>query len=606
MAHVLRQLLLDKGHLQNEELENIETFTAFGAASFVEKVWRSGLVSDDVLIGLLRDECNVADGTDTLVNTPPSSGALGALSRELAEEHRAVPLAVDPAKITIGMLDPMNASGITAIKAYCFLPVEVEAVAPSTLFQALRDLYGIAPVRQESASIFRVGDGSAADAPAAEPPADADELSTDDDSRASIAPPPAEAVGDAAAAAPTLSIADDSGEGEPTDVTEEVQLPPPGTDEYADAVDVSLGSLSGEGAGEESAAAPAVDDPPASEPAAVPPVQAADDGPQAAEAASDPATADDAGSDDTGSNDDTGGDDDAAGEEEAGWQVSEPAAKTTPPMAADAADDDEPVADGEQGADGADTVTEAPSAEVAAADAANASDAAAMADAALPDDAAPSAGTDDDVAATDDVDASIPDGAPARITSAWGDAISDEDAADARTLDADAAAPEAAAAAAEDAAGDPDSAPPAADAPDAAPAAAAELQRVSDAGDLAPLADEFRSAILFAVDGQQARVSQATVDLADPAVAVDLSADGAFHRAFHLGNVAAGTRLAPSSSESAVFAAIHNAPPSTFAVFPVGAAQAPTALLYVDVDNGMLSDAQVGKARRLASELTAS
>ncbi|MCP4499815.1 MAG: hypothetical protein GY822_07620 [Deltaproteobacteria bacterium] len=554
-----------------DDLENIETWTGFGTASFLEKVWRSGLVEDQKLVDLLTTECEVVDGTATLSESPPSSGALGALSRELAEEHRALPLAVDPAKITIGMLDPLNTQAVSKIRAYGFLPIEVHAVKASVLFESLTTLYGIAAVSPEDAAIFRAdgaptpqeGEPAEPAEPAkAEPAPLAEEFSKDEGPRASIAL--------AGAASENDANEKPSGFAAPpnTDVTDEVAVHHEGFD---DGVDVSLGSLSGESQQED---APA-----------------------------------------------------KAKEE---WQVNEPARVQEEEMELAAPQENladevaEPAPDGHE--------SEAASGQ----DPQENAQAAAMADAAFPDEDT-TLGADEEHAAeehepaegppvlsaaseedaSDDLDGpDVVDESTRPQISAWGDAISDEntesvllpvEAQDAAAGDENSSEKSEELSGANRVSSSADAAPvedePVASngAADAAPVA--DIHASAERGVLTPIGSEFRSALLFAVEGKWATLSTSSVQLSQQEVRLDLERKGAFQRAFEMGNVAAGTRLAPSDVEIEVFNAIHPEPPSTFAVFPVGATSQPSALLYVDTAEGMLTDAQVSTARRFAAEL---
>ncbi len=73
--------------------------------------------------------------------------------------------------------------------------------------------------------------------------------------------------------------------------------------------------------------------------------------------------------------------------------------------------------------------------------------------------------------------------------------------------------------------------------------------------------------------------------------------------------VAAGSKLEPSRAERALFNALTDTAPSTFAVFPLKtdpAAEHPRALLYVDVADGLLDEDTISIARRLAESMAQS
>lgn len=142
MAHAVRRLLLEANLVTEDQLRRIEGWYDLLDRSLVEKCYRSSLISDDELLRILVDQ-GAVDASQTLADAPPVDAALGALSRELAERHRALPLSVSPNEVVIGMLDPFDNLALKQIRAFAFLPVKAVAVRASLLFPALTKAYGV-------------------------------------------------------------------------------------------------------------------------------------------------------------------------------------------------------------------------------------------------------------------------------------------------------------------------------------------------------------------------------------------------------------------------------------------------------------------------------
>lgn len=143
---------------------------AYQGLGLAERLYRSGVVAEaaicDAFVAL-----GATDGTADLLAGLPSPAALGALSKALAERHRAIALRVERARLIVAMLDPADTDAIEQMAFFCGLAVEPRAVRPRVLFEALAKAYGTALVVPDAAFLAARGPGAApAGGAFAEPP----------------------------------------------------------------------------------------------------------------------------------------------------------------------------------------------------------------------------------------------------------------------------------------------------------------------------------------------------------------------------------------------------------------------------------------------------
>lgn len=170
----LRKAVLDRGLVAPADLEALEAWAPYHGARLAERLYRSGLLTDaqllDVFLGL-----GATDGTAELLAGRPPPAALGALTRHLAEKHRAIGLRVERARLVVGMLDPSDTEALERLTFFCGLAVEPRAVRPRVLFHALHDAYGahkllpdaafLATRRRDAAPLSEEGDALPAPSP---------------------------------------------------------------------------------------------------------------------------------------------------------------------------------------------------------------------------------------------------------------------------------------------------------------------------------------------------------------------------------------------------------------------------------------------------------
>lgn len=141
----LRQAVLERGLVTPEELQALDAWAPYQGARLAERLYRSGLLGDGQLLELFLS-LGATDGTPELLAGSPPPAALGALSRHLAEKHRAIGLRVERARLVVGMLDPSDTEALERLTFFCGLAVEPRAVRPRVLFKSLADAYGITNV----------------------------------------------------------------------------------------------------------------------------------------------------------------------------------------------------------------------------------------------------------------------------------------------------------------------------------------------------------------------------------------------------------------------------------------------------------------------------
>lgn len=134
--------LRKSGLLAERDLDELLAWPAYQGQSLAERIFRAGVLTDAQLVEIYVSLGAVDATRDVLAGLPPPA-ALGAITRALAERHRALPLRVERARLVVALLDPSDTHAIEAITFFCGLAVEPRAVRPRVLFQALADAYGV-------------------------------------------------------------------------------------------------------------------------------------------------------------------------------------------------------------------------------------------------------------------------------------------------------------------------------------------------------------------------------------------------------------------------------------------------------------------------------
>jgi hypothetical protein len=143
-----RSSILERGLLDEQALAAVESWPDFEGATLIERLYRSGLVSEGAIVEMLVAG-GAQDGTSALSDVDPPPAALGALTRDVATRCRAVPFAVKPPRLLVGMLDPADTSALEEMSFLSGLVVEPRAIRPSVLFGALAAAYDAAVVKPE-------------------------------------------------------------------------------------------------------------------------------------------------------------------------------------------------------------------------------------------------------------------------------------------------------------------------------------------------------------------------------------------------------------------------------------------------------------------------
>lgn len=141
----LKSTVLEKGLLTADELARVDAWLPSKGVRLAEKLYRSGLLSDRVLADLFVGK-GAKDASDELVDKLPPPAALGAMSRALAEKHRAIGLRVEKGRLLVAMLDPADTDAIEKMSFYVGLAVEPRVARAGVLFSALHRAYGVAEV----------------------------------------------------------------------------------------------------------------------------------------------------------------------------------------------------------------------------------------------------------------------------------------------------------------------------------------------------------------------------------------------------------------------------------------------------------------------------
>ncbi len=161
----LRHAVLERGLVAADDLEALEKWASYKSAGLAERLYRSGVVSDAQLCEVFVS-LGATDATADLVARRPPPAALGALTRPVAERHRAVPLRVERSRLVVAMLDPSDTDAIEKLSFFCGLAVEPRAARPRALFQALSESYSVPMVTPDGGFLARHSlEGRASGAP---------------------------------------------------------------------------------------------------------------------------------------------------------------------------------------------------------------------------------------------------------------------------------------------------------------------------------------------------------------------------------------------------------------------------------------------------------
>lgn len=155
-ASALRQKLLERGLVDETTLSALEHWVPYKGLGLAERVYRSGVVKDAELVETF-EALGATDGTADLLAGLPAPAALGALSRAVAERHRAIALRVQRARLVVAMLDPSDTDAIEKLAFFSGLAVETRAVRPRALFEALTKAYGSAFIAPDAAFLAAHG-----------------------------------------------------------------------------------------------------------------------------------------------------------------------------------------------------------------------------------------------------------------------------------------------------------------------------------------------------------------------------------------------------------------------------------------------------------------
>jgi len=157
----LYDALIEQG-IVKDDLDALLTWPPYKGLGLAERVYRSGIVSDHRLVEAFA-ALGATDGTAQVLSGTPPPAALGAFSRNLAEKHRALPLAIAGRRVIVALLDPSDTATLEKLSFTCGLIVEPRACRARVLFEALHHAYDCAVVRPEHAFLAsRKGKGTPA------------------------------------------------------------------------------------------------------------------------------------------------------------------------------------------------------------------------------------------------------------------------------------------------------------------------------------------------------------------------------------------------------------------------------------------------------------
>ncbi len=150
MAATLQDALLELKLAEAADLAALEAWAPYRGLPLAERLFRSGLVSDEQLVAAFA-RLGAIDATHLVLAGLPPAAALGAFSRPLAAKYRALPLSVDKRRLIVALLDPSDAYRIEKLTFSCGLIIEPRACRPGVLFDALARAYDVPPVLPDGA-----------------------------------------------------------------------------------------------------------------------------------------------------------------------------------------------------------------------------------------------------------------------------------------------------------------------------------------------------------------------------------------------------------------------------------------------------------------------
>lgn len=139
-----------KGLVDEPTLVALEHWVPYKGLGLAERLYRSGVLSDAKICEAFVS-LGATDGTADLVTGLPPPAALGALSKNVADRHRAIALRVERARLVVAMLDPSDTDAIEKLAFFTGLAVEPRAARARVLFDALKRAYGLPVVVPDAA-----------------------------------------------------------------------------------------------------------------------------------------------------------------------------------------------------------------------------------------------------------------------------------------------------------------------------------------------------------------------------------------------------------------------------------------------------------------------
>ncbi len=143
----LRGAFLSLG-VRADDLDALERWPPYAGLGLAERIYRSGLASDQQLLEALV-ALGATDATARVLAGLPLPAALGAFSRALATKHRALPLEIDRRRVIVALLDPSDTHALEKLSLTSGVVVEPRACRPRVLFEALARAYEVAAVKPD-------------------------------------------------------------------------------------------------------------------------------------------------------------------------------------------------------------------------------------------------------------------------------------------------------------------------------------------------------------------------------------------------------------------------------------------------------------------------
>jgi hypothetical protein len=148
----LRDALLSLG-VRADDLSALEHWAPYSGLGLAERIYRSGLASDHLLIEALV-ALGATDATARVLSGLPHPAALGAFSRALATKFRALPLEVDRRIVVVALLDPSDTMALEKLSLTSGVVIEPRACRPRVLFEALARAYDVVATKPDGAFLL--------------------------------------------------------------------------------------------------------------------------------------------------------------------------------------------------------------------------------------------------------------------------------------------------------------------------------------------------------------------------------------------------------------------------------------------------------------------